>query len=126
MCSSDLDKLILNDADTIMELTTFSANKQSFAAEEGNNDDLAMTLVNFGWLTGQRYFKENIKNDIRKTLQAEQLQITDADITPFAIDDGLNDDLDLSRERDLWVVDKQNRYIFDNVDWDTLSNKHKL
>ena len=120
------DKLILNDADTIMELTTFSANKQSFAAEEGNNDDLAMTLVNFGWLTGQRYFKENIKNDIRKTLQAEQLQITDADITPFAIDDGLNDDLDLSRERDLWVVDKQNRYIFDNVDWDTLSNKHKL
>ena len=120
------DKLILNDADTIMELTTFSASKQSFAAEEGNNDDLAMTLVNFGWLTGQRYFKENIKNDIRKTLQAEQLQITDADITPFAIDDGLNDDLDLSRERDLWVVDKQNRYIFDNVDWDTLSNKHKL
>jgi len=120
------DKLILNDADTIMELTTFSANKQSFAAEEGNNDDLAMTLVNFGWLTGQRYFKENIKNDIRKTLQAEQLQITDADITPFAIDDGLNDDLDLGRERDLWVVDKQNRYIFDNVDWDTLSNKHKL
>ena len=120
------DKLILNDADTIMELTTFSANKQSFAAEEGNNDDLAMTLVNFGWLTGQRYFKENIKNDIRQTLQAEQLQITDADITPFAIDDGLNDDLDLSRERDLWVVDKQNRYIFDNVDWDTLSNKHKL
>ena len=120
------DKLILNDADTIMELTTFSANKQSFAAEEGNNDDLAMTLVNFGWLTGQRYFKENIKNDIRKTLQAEQLQITDADITPFAIDDGLNDDLDLSRERDLWVVDKQNRYIFDNIDWDTLSNKHKL
>ena len=120
------DKLVLNDADTIMELTTFSASKQSFAAEEGNNDDLAMTLVNFGWLTGQRYFKENIKNDIRKTLQAEQLQITDADITPFAIDDGLNDDLDLSRERDLWVVDKQNRYIFDNVDWDTLSNKHKL
>jgi len=120
------DKLILNDADTIMELTTFSANKQSFAAEEGNNDDLAMTLVNFGWLTGQRYFKENIKNDIRKTLQAEQLQITDADITPFAIDDGLNDDLDLGREKDLWVVDKQNRYIFDNVDWDTLSNKHKL
>jgi hypothetical protein len=55
-----------------------------------------------------------------------RLQITDADITPFAIDDGLNDDLDLSRERDLWVVDKQNRYIFDNVDWDTLSNKHKL
>lgn len=120
------DKLILNDADTIMELTTFSASKQSFAAEEGNNDDLAMTLVNFGWLTGQRYFKENIKNDIRKTLQAEQLQITDADITPFAIDDGLNDDLDLGREKDLWVVDKQNRYIFDNVDWDTLSNKHKL
>ena len=120
------DKLILNDADTIMELTTFSSSKQSFAAEEGNNDDLAMTLVNFGWLTGQRYFKENIKNDIRKTLQEEQLHIMDSDITPFAIDDGLSDNLDLDKDKDLWVLDRQSQYTFDNIDWETLSNKHRL
>lgn len=120
------DKLIINDSDTIMELTTFSADKQSFKAEDGNNDDLAMTLVNFGWLTSQRYFKENIKNDIRIALQEEQLKIMDADISPFIIDDGMDEGLDLDKEKDLWVVDRQSRYVFDNITWETLSNKHKL
>ena len=42
------DKLLICDADTIMELSSFSAVKKSFAAEDGSNDDLAMTLVHFG------------------------------------------------------------------------------
>lgn len=45
------DKLIITDYDTISELTTFIQRKQSFEAEEGCNDDLAMCLVIFlGWL----------------------------------------------------------------------------
>lgn len=125
------DKLILTDYDTIQELMTFSANKQSFKAEEGNNDDLAMTLVHFGWLTGQRYFKENINNDIRSALQQEQLNIMDQDIVPFGIiDDGLDDPFDKEDEmRDIkekWVNGRSNRYVFDNLEWDILSNKHKL
>jgi hypothetical protein len=85
------DKLIVNDEDTIMELTTFSAHKASFAAEEGNNDDLVMTLVNFGWLTAQKYFKESVNSDIRRTLQEEQLQIMDQDLVPFGIiDNGID------------------------------------
>ena len=115
------DKLIINDADTIMELTTFSAEKKSFKAEEGNHDDLAMTLVNFGWLTAQRYFKENINNDIRKVLQEEQMSLMDQDLVPFGIiDNGLDDPWDNSKDAqgDLWVEDRKKLYPFDNFAWD--------
>ena len=123
------DKLIINDYDTIQELMTFSSDKQSFKAEEGNNDDLAMTLVHFGWLTGQRYFKENINNDIRSTLQQEQMNIMDQDIVPFGImdngvDDPFNDPEQDAKEK--WIISKGNSFVFDNVEFDILSNRHKL
>ena len=120
------DKLIVNDEDTIMELTTFSAHKQSFAAEEGNNDDLVMTLVNFGWLTAQKYFKESVNTDIRRTLQEEQLQIMDQDIVPFGIIDNGIDNQGEVMDGDVWVTDRERMYTFDHVDWDMLTNKHRL
>lgn len=113
------DKLIVNDEETIMELTTFSANKQSFEAEEGNNDDLVMTLVNFGWLTAQRYFKESVRNDIRRVLQEEQLEIMDQDLVPFGIiDDGLNNLGEVDAQGDVWFEDRKNRFPFDDMNWD--------
>jgi hypothetical protein len=114
------DKLIINDSDTIMELTTFSADKQSFKAEEGNNDDLAMTLVHFGWLTSQKYFRETINNDIRRTLQEEQLNIMDQDIVPFGIiDNGVDNrhDFDIDASGDLWFEDRQRRFPFDDLNF---------
>ena len=52
----------------------------------------------------------------------------DNDIVPFGIiDNGLNDNLDLDmRDKELWVLDRQRKFVFDNVDFDTLSNKHRL
>jgi len=115
------DKLLVTDEQTITELITFSADKQSFKAEEGNNDDLVMTLVHFGWLTGQRYFKENIQNDIRQTLQKEILDVMDRDIVPFGIIDNGIDNLDeRDAAGDLWLEDRTNRYPFDDLNW---SNK---
>ena len=116
------DKLIINDADTIMELTTFSEHKTSFAAEEGNNDDLAMTLVNFAWLTAQRYFKENVNNDIRKVLQEEQLHIMDQDLVPFGVIDGYqgleNNMGEKDADGDVWFNDRKKLYPFDDYSWD--------
>lgn len=123
------DKLIINDYDTIQELMTFSADKQTFKAEEGNNDDLAMTLVHFGWLTGQRYFKENINNDIRSALQQEQMNIMDQEIVPnFIIDNGIDNPFDDIEQdsREKWVVSRGDRFVFDNTEFDVLSNKHRL
>jgi len=116
------DKLIINDQETISELITFSADKKSFKAEEGNTDDLAMTLVHFGWLTAQRYFKENIKNDIRKTLQEEQLNLYDQDVVPFGVISGYQgDDKSMDYEVDdngnVWFEDRSKRYPWDDLNW---------
>lgn len=112
------DKLIINDENTINELMTFSADKKSFKAEEGNNDDLAMTLVNFGWLTGQKYFKENINNDIRKTLQKEILDVMDQDMVPFGIiDNGIDRPDEKDAAGDLWMEDRRQMYPFDDLNW---------
>ena len=112
------DKLIINDAQMITELTTFSADKKTFKAEEGNNDDLVMTLVHFGWLSAQKYFRENINNDIRKVLQQEQFNLMDQDVVPMGIiDNGIDDPFDDSSDRDLWVEDRKKLYPFDDLNW---------
>jgi hypothetical protein len=113
------DKLIINDADTIMELSSFSATKKTFMAEEGSNDDLAMTLVHFGWLTSQRLFKETVSNDIRFVLSKEQMDILDVDHTPFGfIDNGLNDIVEKDDNGDLWSNADKNGLSFIDERWD--------
>ena len=54
----ETDKLIIPDFDTIAELTTFASKYNSYEAEEGHHDDLAMGLVVFSWLVQQQYFKD--------------------------------------------------------------------
>ena len=68
----EADKLLINDYDVIAELTTFIQKNQSFEAEEGCNDDLAMCLVIFAWLVQQDYFREMTDQDVRKRLYEEQ------------------------------------------------------
>jgi hypothetical protein len=84
------DKLIVNDFDTYSELTTFEQHKTSFAAAEGANDDLVMTLVIFSWATTQQYFREIVNHDLRKQIQLENMNQIDEDVLPAPIiDDGL-------------------------------------
>ena len=86
------DKLLINDYDLISELTTFIQKHNSFEAEEGCNDDLAMCLVIFSWLVAQPYFKEMTDNDVRKRIYEEQKNQIDQDMAPFGfILDGLDD-----------------------------------
>jgi hypothetical protein len=83
------DKLIINDFDTIAELNTFVRQKDSYAAEEGNNDDLVMGLVLFSWLSAQSYFKEATNIDIRKVLLEEYDMLGEEQLLPVGIiDDG--------------------------------------
>jgi len=48
-------KYLLNDADTITELSVFVSKGQSFEAEEGYHDDLVMCLVMLAWVVSQKY-----------------------------------------------------------------------
>lgn len=52
------DQLIVNDFNTINELSTFSRKGLSYEAESGCNDDLVMCLVLFGWISDQSFFKD--------------------------------------------------------------------
>ena len=85
-------KLLTCDYEIISELTTFAQKHNSFEAEEGCNDDLAMCLVIFAWLVAQEYFKEMTDNDIRKRIYEEQKNQIEQDMAPFGfIETGLED-----------------------------------
>ena len=96
------DRLVTNDFDTISELTTFVAEKNSFKAEEGANDDLVMTLVLFAWVTTQKYFKEIVSHDIRKQIQLESMnQIDDEALLEPIIEDGMDHKFEVL-DGDVW------------------------
>ena len=89
----EADKLIVKDYNIIAELTTFIEKSNSFEAEEGCNDDLAMCLVIFAWLVMQDYFKEMTDDDIRKRVYDDQRDQIEADMAPFGfIDDGISEE----------------------------------
>ena len=99
------DKLLIPDYDTIAELTTFIVKGQSFAAEDGCNDDLAMCLVIFAWAALQQYFKEMHDNDVRQRIYDDQRENIEQDMAPFGfIDDGLGDEYFADAQGDVWQV----------------------
>ena len=101
------DKLLTCDYEIISELTTFSQKHNSFEAEEGCNDDLAMCLVIFAWLVAQDYFKEMTDNDVRKRIYEEQKNQIEQDMAPFGfIADGLDDTVFVDNEGDRWYADE--------------------
>ena len=101
------DKLLFKDYEIISELTTFIQKHQSFEAEEGCNDDLAMCLVIYAWLIAQDYFKEMTDQDVRKRLYDEQKNQLEQDMAPFGfISDGLEDTSFVDANGDRWHTDE--------------------
>ena len=86
------NQLIINDFETIREMSTFSQKGTSYEAEPGNHDDLMMCLVLFGWLSNQRFFKE--LTDINTVINLKEMneEKVFSELVPFGIvDDGQND-----------------------------------
>ena len=101
------NKLLTCDYEIISELTTFAQKHNSFEAEEGCNDDLAMCLVLFAWLVAQEYFKEMTDNDIRKRLYEEQRNQIEQDMAHFGfINDGLDETVTVDANGDRWYTDE--------------------
>ena len=98
------DNLIIDDFDTISELTTFIGKSTSWEADDGCNDDLVMTCVLFSWLVQQRYFKELTDQDIREKMFAEQAKIIEEELTPFGIiDNGFDpDENSIPGDKNIW------------------------
>jgi len=77
------DKILFRDYDILSELTTFIHKRNSFEAEDGCNDDLAMCLVIYAWLVHQEYFRELTDQDVRKKLYEDQRDQIEQDMAPF-------------------------------------------
>jgi hypothetical protein len=101
-------KLLTLDYEIISELTTFAQRHNSFEAEEGCNDDLAMCLVLFAWLIAQEYFKEMTETDIRKKIYEEQKNQIEQDMAPFGfIADGFDSESTfVDKSGDRWYSDE--------------------
>ncbi len=100
------DQLIIQDFDTISEITSFVAKGTSYQAEAGYHDDLVMTLVLFSWVALQPYFKEMNDVDVRKRLYDNKMRMIEDDVLPFGFtDDGVTiEDKYVDNDGQVWHV----------------------
>ena len=97
-------KIQIFDADTISEFSTFIEKNGLYKADEGKHDDLVMSLVLFGWLTTNQYFRELTDINVREKIYKNQMEQIEADLTPFGeIVDGREDE-PMLEGGDLWKL----------------------
>lgn len=94
------DQLVINDFDTINELSTFSRRGVSYEAESGAHDDMVMTLVLFAWLSDQSYFKDLTDINTMMKLRAKSEEQMMDDLIPF----GFNAD-DMYADENATIID---------------------
>lgn len=100
------NKLLVFDADTISEFSTFIEKQGTWMADEGYFDDLVMSLVLFAWVTSNTYFKDLTDIDIRRKLYDNQMKQIEEELTPFGlIMDGTEEETFID-SGDLWTVDR--------------------
>lgn len=81
------NQLILQDFNTIQELSRFSKKGNSYEAESGTHDDLVMNLVIFSWLTDQLYFKDMTDINTMMKLREKTDEQIEEDMLPFGFID---------------------------------------
>jgi hypothetical protein len=107
------NSLIVEDFDTIKELYSYISKRNSFEAEAGYNDDLVMTLVLFGWMSTQPYFKDVTNMDIKKDIYKEQIEKIEEEMLPFGfVEDGVEDEIPNTVFNDEAVWHKENAEKF--------------
>tara|TARA_R110001606_G_scaffold96378_3_gene213517 strand:- start:30496 stop:32139 length:1644 start_codon:yes stop_codon:yes gene_type:complete len=98
-------KLLLFDADIIQELSVFIERSNTYQADEGYHDDLAMCLVLFGWVTTNSFFSDLTNVQVREGIYNAEMRQIESDLTPFGfIDDGLTQETEVMGG-DLWVFE---------------------
>ena len=85
--------LIVEDWTTIQELSWFIKTRTSYEAEKGKTDDIAMSLVHFGWLSIQTFFENLSKPGIFELMKDVNDKYEDQKVTAFGFfSDGTEDD----------------------------------
>lgn len=99
-------KVIDNDFDTIVQLSTFIATKKSYEADSGCHDDLVMCLVLFGYLTTQQFFKDITNVNIRNMIYENQMARIDNELTPYGyLNDGFDKPYEIEEKTnsEIWI-----------------------
>jgi hypothetical protein len=97
-------KLEVVDEETIKEISTFEAKGQSFEAHDGNNDDLVMNLVMFGYFITTNEFKDRTNLNIKDFMYQKRIQEIEEDVPPFGFfDDGL-EEVYVPEPEDPWQI----------------------
>jgi hypothetical protein len=108
-------KLLITDADTISEISTFIQVKDSYAADDGYHDDLVMPLVLFSWLTTNPYFKELSNINIRESMYQARIKQIEEDVVPFGfIQNGLEEQFVVD-SGDVWKPEIPAGYLSSNI-----------
>lgn len=81
------NKLIIEDADIISEISTFIEKRNSYEADEGYHDDMIMSLVLFSWLTSTSYFKDLNNVNLRQIMYEKKIKAMEEELTPFGFFD---------------------------------------
>ena len=84
-------QMIVNDFQTIEELSRFSKKGTSYEAEPGYNDDTVMCLVLFSWLAQQSYFQDVTDINTLSALRQKTLREIEDDVVPVGIINDGND-----------------------------------
>ena len=104
------DQLLIQDHETIFELSTFAKKGQSYEAEPQKHDDLVMCLVLFAWLSEQQYFKMLTDINTLKQIREKTKEELEDDMMPFGyVDTGLEEEnrhaaLDIDNAQDRWFL----------------------
>lgn len=108
-------KLLITDADTISEISTFIQVKDSYSADDGYHDDLVMPLVLFSWLTTNPYFKELNDVNIREAMYQARIKQIEEDVVPFGfVFNGTEDDYAVE-DGDVWKPEIPSGYLNSNL-----------
>lgn len=107
----ETNRLQVWDKDIISEFSTFiEDSKGTYSADEGYHDDLVMTLVLFGWLTTNPYFRDLSDINLRESIFADRIRQVEEDLVPFGFfDNGVSNNVEekyILEDGDLWTVDK--------------------
>jgi len=77
------NKLLVKDANTIVEMSTFVSKGNSYQAIGSNHDDLMMNLVMFAWFVTTDIFEGFADVNMKDMLYRERLKAIQDDMLPF-------------------------------------------
>lgn len=77
------NSLIINDPNTIVELSYFEESGSSYAASKDSTDDLVMTIVIFSWFVSSAAFGNYNESDIRKMVFENNMLAIDNELMDF-------------------------------------------